>query len=61
MTQKEQKKPFSEWEGPEKVMHHLNKYGSITHQIADRTYGVARLASVIHRFRKKGIEIETVN
>lgn len=41
----------------ERIMRHLNEYGSITQAEAIQEYGIMRLASRISDLRKDGIEI----
>lgn len=42
------------------VMTHLQEKGSITSMEAFQLYGVTRLSSIIHTFRKQGILIGTI-
>jgi len=42
------------------ILGHLEHYGSITQLKAMLDYNCMRLASVIHRLRKQGYNIETV-
>ena len=44
----------------QRIMRHLNDYGSITSLEAIKDYGIMRLASRISDLRKRGIEIESV-
>jgi len=39
---------------------HLNRYGSITSWIAFEKYQVTRLSSIIHRFRQRGMVINSL-
>lgn len=41
------------------VLMHMKKYGSITHQEAEREYGIARLASRITDLRRMGVAIKS--
>ena len=43
----------------EKVMRHLNNYGSITPLDAFRDYGIMRLAAVIFNLKEDGKNIES--
>ena len=43
----------------DKILMHLQKYGSITSMTAFRTYGITRLAAVIFKLRKRGYWITT--
>lgn len=43
----------------EKILNHLQRYGSITGKISWMKYGLYRLSSVINRLRKSGLEIKT--
>lgn len=47
----------------ERILRHLNDYGSITSMIAMQEYGIMRLASRINDLRAQGIKIvsETVS
>lgn len=45
----------------EKVLEHLQKYGSITSLEAIELYGVTRLAAIIFGFRKNNYNIETID
>lgn len=42
------------------VLKHLRERGSITSMEAFQLYGVTRLSSIIHHFRKQGINVHTV-
>lgn len=42
------------------VLKHLKEYGSITSMEAFQLYGVTRLSSIIHHFRKMGINVHTI-
>ena len=42
------------------VLKHLREHGSITSVEAFQLYGVTRLSSIIHHFRKTGIIIHTI-
>lgn len=42
------------------VLNHLREHGSITSMEAFQLYGVTRLSSIIHTFRKQGILIGTI-
>lgn len=41
------------------IEEHLKSAGSITPSTAWRSYGVMRLADVIYRLKKRGMEIDT--
>lgn len=41
------------------VLYHLQQYKKITSLTAIQMYGITRLASVIHRLRQEGYDIET--
>lgn len=43
----------------EKVLRHLQKFGSITTWEAIQQYGITRLSDKIFRLRKKGININS--
>lgn len=43
----------------EKILKHLQRYGSITGKKSWMKYGLYRLSSVINRLRKSGLEIKT--
>ena len=42
------------------VLNHLREYGSITSMQAFELYGITRLSSIIHHFRKAGTNIQTI-
>ena len=44
-----------------KILAHLRNKGSITSFEAIELYGATRLSSIIHSFREKGMNIETVD
>jgi hypothetical protein len=44
----------------EKVLNHLQMYGSITSWEAIQLYGVTRLSAIIFNLRKKGYDIESI-
>ena len=44
----------------EKVLNHLQMYGSITSWEAIQLYGVTRLSAIIFNLRKKGYGIESI-
>lgn len=43
----------------QKVLEHLQKYGTITSLDAIKLYSATRLAAIIFQLRKKGYDIET--
>lgn len=43
----------------ERVLRHMEKYGSITPAEAKDEYGIARLAARIYDLTKSGVQIET--
>lgn len=43
------------------VLDRLNTKGSITSIEAIELYGITRLASIIHRLRRRGYDIETID
>ena len=45
----------------EKVLEHLQKYGSITSLEAIELYGATRLAAIIFELRKNNFEIDTID
>lgn len=45
----------------EKVLEHLKNYGYITSLEAIELYGATRLADIIYRFRKQGMDITTID
>ena len=42
------------------VINHLRQYGSITSMQAFELYGITRLSSIIHHFRRAGMPIHTI-
>lgn len=42
------------------VLNHLREHGSITSMEAFQLYGVTRLSSIVHFFRKSGVNIHTI-
>lgn len=40
------------------VNHHLENHGSITPLEAQSNYGIWRLAAVIHKLKKRGVDIK---
>ena len=45
----------------EKVLNHLQKYGSITSLEAIDLYGATRLSAIIYCLRNRGMKIETID
>ena len=45
----------------EKVLEHLKNYGYITSLEAIELYGATRVADIIYRFRKRGMNISTID
>lgn len=43
----------------DRLIEHMNKYGSITSWEAIQKYGCTRLSQYIHLMRKEGMDIET--
>lgn len=44
----------------DRILRHLNEFGSITQAEADDEYGIERLASRIYDLKKRGFEFNTV-
>ncbi len=43
----------------DRILRHLNDYGSITQAEADYEYGIARLASRMYDLKKRGVAFES--